>query len=249
MLKIRNLTASADGKTIIDQVNLEIKPGEIHVLLGPNGSGKSSLAQVIMGNPHFKIEQGEIWFKDQNITELSMEQRAKLGLALSFQDPPAIKGVTLKNLLDILSEGKLGKNKPDKSESALKLDQLPATKKLLNRDLNQKFSGGEKKIAELLQILALNPELIIFDELDSGLDLKNLELILDVIKTELIKQEIPLMFITHHGQIIDGMEPDWTHVMLDKKIICDSQDYQKVIRTIKQHGYQKCRACQSMDRR
>lgn len=249
MLKIDNLTVRVDGKIIIQDLNLLIKPGEIHVLLGPNASGKSSLAQTIMGNPRYEVMQGKIWFENQDITKLNMEKRAQLGLALSFQEPPSIKGVNLGQILELIGQKKGQKQEAVRQIEAELLAQLPASKKLLNRDLNSRYSGGEKKIAELLQLSALKPKLIIFDELDSGLDLKNLDLILQVIKTQFLSKGIPVMFITHHGQIVDGMQPNWTHVMLDKKIICNSQDYQKVITTIKENGYQKCQHCQSMDRR
>ncbi|MEA2056229.1 MAG: Fe-S cluster assembly ATPase SufC [Patescibacteria group bacterium] len=248
MLQIKNLTVKVDSKIIIEDLTLFIKKGEIHVLLGPNASGKSSLAQTIMGNPRYQILQGKIWFKDQDITRLSMEKRAQLGLALSFQEPPPIKGVSLNQILELIRQKRGHKIKKTKQTEIELLEQLPASKKLLHRNLNERYSGGEKKIAELLQLSALKPKLIIFDELDSGLDIKNLSRILKVIKAQFLSKGVSVLFITHHGQIVDGMQPDWTHVMLNKKIICNSQDYQKVITTIKEHGYQKCRHCQFVDR-
>ncbi len=246
MLTIKNLTAEADQKIVLENVNLEIKKGETHVLLGPNGSGKTSLAQTIMGNPHYQIKSGQILFKDQGITDLTMEERAKLGLALSYQQPPEIKGVSLSKLLDVISQVKADDSASKKTQNQTKILEKFGSK-LLERDLNVKFSGGEKKIAEILQILALDPKLVIFDELDSGLDLKNLKKITTIINSEIIKKDVSVLFITHHGQIINGLKPDWTHVMLDKDIICDSQNYQQVISTIRQHGYEKCRQCQSLD--
>ncbi|MBD3250388.1 MAG: ATP-binding cassette domain-containing protein [Candidatus Pacebacteria bacterium] len=238
MLKIKNLTVQAQDKLVLQDISLEIKSGEVHVLLGPNGSGKSSLAQVIMGNPRYQITQGKIWFKGQDITDLSMEKRVKLGLAKTFQDPPSIRGVTLEQLLTEIS-----------SRELVELgDQLASSHKLLKRQVNYQFSGGEKKLAELWQVIQLQPELIIFDELDSGVDLKNLERIIKLIKQKFIDQQTPVLFITHHGQIINGLEPSWTHVMLDSKIICRSQNYQQAIKTIKEYGYQKCRQCQFVDR-
>ena len=239
MLKIDNLTAAADNQIILDKINLKIKQGEVHVLLGPNGSGKSSLAQVIMGNPHYQIKSGQIFFQDRDITQLPMEKRVELGLALAYQDPPEIKGVPLQQLLDLI-----GSKQPNRAESAR---QPKWTKKLLKREVNVKFSGGEKKIAEILQVLALNPKLAIFDELDSGLDVKNMARVISLVKSEIIDRRISSLFITHYGKIVSQLEPDWTHVMLNKKIICSSQDYQQVITTINQHGYQRCRQCQSLD--
>lgn len=239
MLQIKNLSAQAEQQPVLEDVSLTIKAGELHVLLGPNGSGKTSLAQVIMGSPRHQVRQGEIKFNQQEITQCKPEERAKLGLAMSFQDPPAIQGVTLKQLLELIAD-KSGGQAPDLNDELFN----QAKHKLLNRDVNLKFSGGEKKIAEILQILALRPQLAIFDELDSGLDLKNTHKIADIIQKKLIEQGTAVLLITHTGKIIDGLKPDWTHVMLDKTIVCSSQDYLKVKQMIKEQGYEQCRHCQ-----
>ncbi len=239
MLRIKNLSVLAEEQPVLKEVNLTIKTGELHVLLGPNGSGKTSLAQVIMGSPRYQVQQGEIEFNQQKITKLKPEERAKLGLAMSFQDPPAILGVTLKQLLELIAN-KTGQQKLDLDDDLFNQDKH----KLLNRDVNFKFSGGEKKIAEILQILTLQPQLVIFDELDSGLDLKNTDKIADLIQKKLIEQGTAVLLITHTGKIIDGLKPDWTHVMLDKTIVCSSQNYLKVKQTIKEQGYEQCRHCQ-----
>jgi Fe-S cluster assembly ATP-binding protein len=246
MLNIHNLTVSAGQQLILDQISLEIKAGEIHVLLGPNGSGKSSLAQVIIGNPQYQVESGQVIFQGQDITQLPMAARAKLGIALTFQNPPQIPGVSLQKLLkSIRSSHRDDLQQP--RQSAVKRDSAFG-QELLQRDLNVDFSGGEKKMAEVLQILALQPQFVIFDELDSGLDIKNLARISKIIKGQIIDQNLPVLFITHHGQIVNGLQPDWTHVMLDKEIICSSQDYQRVITTIQKHDYRQCRQCQSAHR-
>ncbi len=238
MLEIRNLSVQAEDKQILQDNNLQIKEGEVHVLLGPNGSGKSSLAQTIMGNPHYQVTQGRIIFTGKDITDLPMPKRAKLGLALSFQNPPEIKGVILKKLLALISD-----NISENTETQ-KADETKLGQRLLEREVNVSFSGGEKKMSELRQIIAMNPKLVIFDELDSGLDLKNIHRVLAVIKKQLIDKGVSVLFITHSGDMLDGIQPDWTHVMLDKQMICHSRDYQQVITTIRQHGYQKCRHCQ-----
>jgi len=240
MLKITDLAVTVEDKQVLQGLNLVVNSGEVHVLLGPNGSGKSSLAQTILGNPAYQITQGKIEFNGQDITQASMADRAKLGLALSFQEPPEIKGVTLENLINLI--------KNNQEKSLLQPEDLALAKDLLLREVNHNFSGGEKKLSEVLQILSLNPKLVIFDELDSGLDLVNLHKILQIIKRDLLANDIPVIFITHHGQIVDGLQPDWTHVMLEKKIICNSEDYQKVINTIRDNGYDKCRQCQFVDR-
>lgn len=241
MLKITNLSAQADDKLILESVNLTIEPGEVHVLLGPNGSGKSSLAQVVLGNPSFEVVSGKIKFQKKDITHLIPEKRVKLGLALSFQDPPAIRGVPLSNLIEL--EGS------SKTKLELNEEILSGTyQELLDRDVNFKFSGGEKKISELVQILAMQPKLVIFDELDSGLDLKNIKKMAHLIQDKLISQNTAVLLITHTGKIIDELEPDWTHVMLDKTIVCTSKDYLTVKQTIKEQGYEQCRQCEHRNR-
>ena len=158
LLKIKKLKVRANEKEILKGVDLNINSGEIQALLGPNASGKSTLAQAIFGNPKYKITQGKIIFGGKNITKFFPENRVKLGMVLAFQSPPAIRGVKLSQLLKKIS---LKEN----------LSSIPEQAYLLEREVNLDFSGGEKKISELFQILALNPKLIIFDEIDSGLDI------------------------------------------------------------------------------
>jgi len=228
LLKIENLRVKADGKEILKGVNLQIKKGEVLALLGSNGSGKSCLAQVISGNPKYKVTRGRIFFGGKKITGLSPEKRVKLGLALVWQSPPAVKGVKLSQLLK-----KISQRRPEFSESG----------ELMEREINLDFSGGEKKISELLQILFLNPKLVIFDEIDSGLDIKRAEKVAGIIKKELIDKGVSILLITHWGQILNHLRPDWTQVLLDGRIICKERDFKKVLRTIKKYGYEKCKKC------
>ena len=230
LLEIKNLEVKGNGKKILKGVNLEIKKGDVQVLLGPNASGKSTLCQAILGNPKYKITQGKILFKGKEITRLAPEKRVKLGLALSFQSPPTIKGVKLSQLLEKISNtGSLQfkKNEPH----------------LLERDVNLDFSGGEKKISELLQVLSLNPKLVIFDEVDSGLDLKRVKKVAEMIKKELISKKISVLLITHSGTILNFLKPRITNIMVSGKIICKEKNYQKVLKTIKKYGYEKCKKC------
>ncbi len=245
LLTIKNLQAKIGDKTILNGVNLSIKPGEIHALLGPNGSGKSSLAKLLLGYDTYQLVTGDIKFAGKDLTKLKIEERVELGLALSDQNPPTIKGVSLETLLTIISENDLDEFFPLEEKLRQKpLAQLAATnQKLFARQINDKLSGGEKKLSELFQIIALKPKLVIFDELDSGLDLDNLNKITQVIKDRLIKTKTALLFITHAGSILELFKPDYTHVLLDGKIVCTHQDFQQVLTTIREHGYEQCKQC------
>lgn len=231
ILKIKNLKVKGDGKEILRGINLRMKKGETQALLGPNTSGKSTLAQVILGNPKYKVTQGKIFFKKKDITKLAPEKRVRLGMVLAWQSPPAIKGVKLSQLLEKLSRKKV------------KNEKLDIDSNLLEREVNLDFSGGEKKLSELLQVLSLNPKFVIFDEIDSGLDLKRVEKVAKIIKKELIDKNIPILLITHSGRILNFLKPDITNVMLDGKIICKEKEFKKVLRTIKRYGYEKCKRC------
>lgn len=231
LLEIKNLKAKGDGKEILRGIDLRMKKGETQALLGPNTSGKSTLAQVILGNPKYKVTQGKIFFKKKDITKLAPEKRVRLGMVLAWQSPPAIKGVKLSQLLEKLSRKKV------------KNEKLDIDSNLLEREVNLDFSGGEKKLSELLQVLSLNPKFVIFDEIDSGLDLKRVEKVAKIIKKELIDKNIPILLITHSGRILNFLKPDITNVMLDGKIICKEKEFKKVLRTIKRYGYEKCKRC------
>jgi Fe-S cluster assembly ATP-binding protein len=234
-LEIKNLKVQGNGKQILKGINLEIKKGDVQVLLGPNASGKSTLCHAILGNPKYKVIAGKIFFQGKEITNLAPEKRVKLGLALSFQSPPTIKGVKTSQLLDKISIVKDSKLKS--------LKQQIFDKHLLERDVNLDFSGGEKKTSELIQILALNPKLVIFDEVDSGLDLKKIKDVAKTIKKELIDKKISVLLITHSGTILNFLKPDITNVMVAGKIICKEKDYKKILKTIKKYGYEKCKKC------
>src|SRR4030066_969984 len=174
LLTIKNLYVKANGKEIIKGLNLDMGKGQLQALLGPNASGKSTLAQVILGNSKYKVSKGSILFCGKEIKRLSPEKRVKLGLALSWQTPPVIKGVKLSQLLEKIS---------------IHQSKLPEIENLLSREVNLDFSGGEKRTAELAQILALNPKLVIFDEIDSGLDLKKTETVAKLIKKSFLDKK------------------------------------------------------------
>ena len=241
LLKIENLWAIGDRKDILKGINLKIEPGQTQVLLGPNASGKSTLAQTILGNPKYKITKGKIFLSGKEITKFPPEKRVKVGKALVWQAPPAIKGVKLFQLLERISQGRF--KIPDGHHPPTTPPSFGWTPELLEREVNLDFSGGEKKISELIQILALNPKLVIFDEIDSGLDIKRLETVSKIIKKELVDKKVSVFLITHWGQILQFLKPDLTNVILDGKIICKSGDYKKVLMVIKKYGYEKCKRC------
>jgi len=228
LLKIEKLKVVGDGKEILKGINLQIKEGEIQALLGPNASGKSTLAHTILGNPKYKITGGKILFGRRNITKFSPEKRVKLGIALVWQSPPAIKGVKLSQLLEKISQRKA---------------EIKEGKNLLEREINLNFSGGEKKISELLQVISQKPKFVIFDEIDSGLDIKKLESVSKIIKKELIDKKVSVLLITHWGQILNFLKPDSVNVIVKGKIICKEKDFKKVLRIIKKYGYEKCKKC------
>lgn len=230
LLKIINLSVQAGKKKILDKVNLEIKQGQNQILLGPNASGKSTLAQTILGNPKYKITKGKIIFLGKDITKISPEKRAKMGLALTWQSPPSIQGIKLSTLLKKISNGPF-------SIEPLKVEHL------LKRGVNQDLSGGEKKFSELLQLITQKPILAILDEIDSGLDIKKLEVVSKLIKQELIKKKTTILMITHRGEILKFLKPYQASVMLNGSIICKSKNLKKVLATIKKYGYEKCKRC------
>lgn len=239
LLKIEKLKAGIKEKEILKGINLQIKKGEVQVLLGPNASGKSTLAQLILGSPKYKIKQGKIFFEGKDITGFPPEKRVKIGIVLSWQSPPAIKGITLSQLIEKIS--KILKSKPFLTEDDFNLDLI--SRELMERDLNLGFSGGEKKISELIQVLNLKPKLVIFDEIDSGLDIKKLKKVAEIIKRELIQKNVSILIITHGGQILEYIKPNLVQVLVDGKIICQGKNYKKILKTIKKYGYEKCKKC------
>ncbi len=226
ILEVKKLKVEKDRISVLKGVNLRIKKGEIQALLGPNASGKSSLAQVIAGNQNYNIKEGKVFLNGKDITKLAPEKRVKMGLVLTWQSPPGIKGIKLSQLL------------PDTT------DREPFSYSLLDREVNINLSGGEKKMSELMQILALEPKLVIFDEIDSGLDLKKIKETAEIIKRELIKKGVAVLLITHSGEILNFLNPKITNVMVNGRIICKNKNYKKILKVIKKYGYEKCKKCQ-----
>jgi Fe-S cluster assembly ATP-binding protein len=225
MLKITDLHADIDEKSILKGINLEIKPGEVHAIMGPNGSGKSTLASVIAGKEEYEVEKGEITFEGQNIDELSVEERAHKGIFLSFQYPVEIPGVTVTNFMKTsLNEMRKAKGLNDMpAKEMLKLireksELLEIDRKFLSRSLNQGFSGGEKKRNEIFQMAMLEPKLSILDETDSGLDIDALRIVANGVN-KLKSKDNAVVIITHYQRLLDYIVPDFVHVLYNGKIV------------------------------
>jgi len=207
LLEVKNLTVEISGKVILEDVNLEISKGEVHVLFGPNGSGKSSLLMTILGFPAYRVVSGEIWFKGKEITDLPIDERVKLGINVAFQNPPAIRGVKLGGIISHWI--------PDQNEIDKLLEKVNFPHEFLKRDVNMGFSGGEIKKAEILQILAQGGDFVMLDEPDSGVDVENLRLIGNVID-EMLRERSGLI-ITHQGYILRFVNADVAHVLINKR--------------------------------
>ena len=225
ILKLDKLKASIENKLIINEFNLTVNEGEIHVIMGPNGSGKSTLSKVLAGHPSYEVKSGSIEFQNQDLLELSPEERSHEGLFLAFQYPLEIAGVTNYDFLRIAYNEKqkyLKKSELDPLEFMTLVQSLLTKLKMrnefLNRNLNEGFSGGEKKRNEILQMLLLNPKLVILDEIDSGLDIDALKIICESITTNLHKSS-SLVVITHYPRILEYLKPTFVHIMIEGQIV------------------------------
>jgi Fe-S cluster assembly ATP-binding protein len=226
-LVIHNLHAKINDQEIIRGLNLDINKGEVHALMGPNGTGKSTLAYVMMGHPNYEVTEGEVIFKGQNILDLEPDERAHLGIFLAFQYPVAIPGVTVANFLRTAINAKRKvENEDDKGIPIPefrrmlkeKMDNLKMDHSFAGRYLNEGFSGGEKKRAEILQLATLEPEIAILDETDSGLDIDALRIVSDGINS-LQSTDLGVLVITHYQRILNYIKPDYVHIMMDGKIV------------------------------
>lgn len=224
LLTIRDLHVSVEGKNILNGVNLKIRKGEIHTLMGPNGSGKSTLAHTLMGHPGYKIESGEIMIKGEDIVGFSPDERARKGLFLAFQYPTAIPGVSMANFLRMaVNEVKGdGNNKIPISKFRRtlkeKMKMLKMDESFARRYVNDGFSGGEKKRAEILQMALLEPEIAVLDETDSGLDIDALKIVSEGVNA-LIRSDLGILIITHYYRILNYIKPQFVHVLLDGRIV------------------------------
>ena len=222
LLEVKNLHVDVEDKQILHGVNLEIGKGETHVLMGPNGTGKSTLGYALMGNPRYTVREGEIWFDGKSITDEAVNERAKAGIFLSFQNPLEVPGVTLSSFIRNALEQKTGKRIrlwDFKKELERTMEILQMDPSYAERDLNVGFSGGEKKKAEILQLLMLKPSLAILDETDSGLDVDAVRTVSAGIEEYQKNCKGSLLIITHSTKILESLTVDYTHVMVEGKII------------------------------
>ncbi|MDI6601209.1 MAG: Fe-S cluster assembly ATPase SufC [Thermoanaerobacteraceae bacterium] len=242
LLEVRDLRASVEDKEILKGINLNIGRGEIHAIMGPNGSGKSTLCNTIMGNPSYMVEGGSIFFEGDDITGMKVNERAKRGIFLSFQYPEEIEGITLENFLRTALNTVTGKNQSILGFKKLlkeKMQLLEMKDEYAERYLNVGFSGGEKKKAEILQMAILNPKLVMLDEIDSGLDIDALRIVAESIK-KVKTEDMSILIVTHYNRILDYLEPDYVHVLMDGRIVRNGDS--GLARELEETGYEAIRA-------
>jgi len=242
-LEIKDLHVSIEGKEILKGVTLTVKQGEIHAIMGPNGTGKSTLAYTLMGHPSYQVTKGEVHFKGQNLLELEPDERSRLGIFLAFQYPISISGVTVANFLrTAINARRHATNKEDKGipipefRKLLKerMEMLKMDQSFAGRYLNEGFSGGEKKRAEILQMATLKPEIAILDETDSGLDIDALRVVSEGVNT-LTGPDLGVLVITHYQRLLNYIRPHYVHVMMGGRIV-ESGDADLAL-SLEEHGY------------
>ncbi len=232
-LVIKNLHVSVEGQEILKGLNLEINKGQVHAIMGPNGSGKSTLANTLMGHPAYEVIEGEIWFKGQNIVELSPDQRSRLGLFLAFQYPSTIPGVSAASLLRTAINARRGQSDASGNGSSKgggismrefrqllkeKMAMLKMDVSFATRYVNEGFSGGEKKRMEILQMAMLEPEIAILDETDSGLDIDALRIVSEGVN-QLLSPNLGVLVITHYQRILNYIKPEHIHILVNGRIV------------------------------
>ena len=240
LLSVRNLNVQINEQPILHRISLELAPGEVHVLLEPNGAGKSTLGNVIMGNPAYSVTDGEMLFNGMDLLPLSVDQRAQAGIFLSFQNPLEVPGISLFSFLK--SAYDLTHNTHERLWTFRKqlsgiLQDLAMDESYLDRDLNVGFSGGEKKKAEILQMLTLNPKLAILDETDSGLDVDAVKAVSHGVARYMEDAEHTLLIITHSTRILESLHVDRVHILAEGHIVYEGDA--SLIDEINTHGFER----------
>lgn len=221
LLRVENLYVSAGDKELLHGINLTVNEGEIHVIMGTNGAGKSTLMHSIMGNPLYTVTQGKIFFRGEDITQIEVDERAKMGLFLSFQNPLAVPGITVENFLRTAKTTLTGEQQrlfPFKRKLQQQMRDLDMNAEYAERYLNDGFSGGERKKNEILQMKMLDPKLAMLDETDSGLDVDAVRIVSKNV-SDFHNDSNALIIITHHNQILQYLKPDIVHVLMDGKLV------------------------------
>jgi Fe-S cluster assembly ATP-binding protein len=242
MLEIKNLHVNVGDKEVLHDINLNIGEGETHVLLGPNGSGKTTLLMTLMGFSNYTITKGQILFKGEDVTSLRAHERAQKGIGMMFQRPPTIPGLKLGKMLYAISK--------TKKEDIPGLAHTVHMDRFLDRDINKGFSGGEIKRSEVLQLMIQNPDFVMLDEPESGVDLENISLIGTTIGTllekdkHLINRKKSGLVITHTGYILDYLDADKGHVMVNGQVQCHGNP-RDILKEIKHSGYKECLKCRN----
>ncbi len=252
-LVIKNLHVSVEDKEILRGIDLTVREGEIHALMGPNGSGKSTLSYALMGHPKYAITEGEVAFDGQDLLELEVDERARLGLFLAFQYPQAVPGVSVTNFLRMAVNAHRGvtgdgrSTDPDapkpikipefRKQLEAAMDLLKVDRDLIRRYLNDGFSGGEKKRVEILQMAMLNPSIAILDETDSGLDIDALRIVADGVNTLVTERGMGALVITHYQRLLNHITPEFVHILVDGKIVADGDA--SLAKELEADGYEK----------
>ncbi len=220
LLEIKDLKVRVAGKTVLNGVNLVINKGEKHTIMGPNGGGKSTLAKAIMGHPDYEIIGGDILFKEKSVLKLSADKRAKLGIFLGFQHPVSIEGVKFSNLLfQMIKKKNPGESVFDFHKKTGEMSRkIGISAEYFDRDVNVEFSGGEKKKAEILQLMTANPEIAILDELDSGLDVDTMKTLAGAV-SKMCSEGMSCIIITHYNRLLADLKTDFVHILKNGKII------------------------------
>lgn len=252
-LVIKNLHVAVDGNEILRGINLTVREGEIHALMGPNGSGKSTLSYALMGHPSYEITEGSVTFDGEDLLDLDVDERARLGLFLAFQYPQAVPGVSVTNFMRMAVNAHRGvvgdgrKDDPDapkpisipefrkKLEAAMNL--LKVDRDLIRRYLNDGFSGGEKKRVEILQMAMLDPSIAILDETDSGLDIDALRIVADGVNTLVTERNMGALVITHYQRLLNHIKPQFVHILVDGKIVVEGGP--EIATQLEADGYEK----------
>lgn len=241
MIRVEDLWVSIDGRQVLKGVNFAMHYGEISVLFGPNGAGKTTFMMALMGFPKYRIDHGRIFFKGIDVTGMDLNDRARLGIGISFQRPPTVRGVTLKKLIEVIANN--GSDDPIITE---KIQQLNLSDHL-QRGLNDGFSGGEMKRSELLQLMVQRPELVLIDEPESGVDIENIALVGEAINSLLGRGKVKdpkrgAIIITHTGYILDFVNADKGYIVYDGLFLCRGNP-RDILAEIKKNGYRRCAEC------